>query len=93
MKASEAREIAKKLGGTNMPKVYNEIKRAANRGELYCFYYNTLTPAEIKQLESDGYKVEQSQDRDGLLVTIKWSEKEYSDVDYKAAIHNALKDS
>lgn len=74
MNARQARELAKKANCKSLPQIYEAITNAAEKGEMKTFFYKLLSTQEIDELVSLGYRVSQGTDRDGILVTIEWTE-------------------
>jgi hypothetical protein len=77
MTAKEARDKALDIALAANKKQYDEImeiiKRAVDRAELTCNYYEYIKLVVKDQLEKDGFKVSSSYDqREGTIVTIGW---------------------
>jgi len=81
MNAKEAREqalsvnhgIGKSLNQNQYDAVHKSIAMAVDKGEFETYYYSTLTPAVISILQEEGFEVEEwYEQREGILVTIKW---------------------
>lgn len=73
--AEQAREKQKQVNSERELRQLKEIEEKINNDikKGYTYYYESLEPTVFKQLQSLGYKVNESfEQRDGTLITIKW---------------------
>lgn len=73
MKASEALNIYENVVSENLDDVYKIIAESAKNRKRSCYYYKTLSDAQLHTLGAgDGYKVSNETDRDGVMYKIEW---------------------
>lgn len=74
MKASEAKKLSlDSTKDSQLPKIYKEIKEAAQRGEVSIWWYDDINDRVRAALKEDGYKVGKTQfDRNETLTQISW---------------------
>jgi len=73
MNAKEAREKSKLLNSGQLEDVISVIKKATEKGEYFCWYYQVFKDGIREQLTDLGYTVDATQfERNETMTRISW---------------------